>query len=68
MAFTQKKAANIPHDKMAYKGDRSKFPKDRDSVAMGEGMNQDFPTSPHKDRYRVASGYRMKAIQKAMGK
>jgi hypothetical protein len=57
-----------PSDPMTYKGDRASQEKDRDSTAGGEGMNLDFPTSPNQDRYKLASTFRVKALQKRMAK
>lgn len=62
------KAKAPPSDPTTYKGDRVNQEKDRDSVAMGEGMNTDFPTSPTHDRYKLASRFLVKALQKRMAK
>lgn len=55
-------------DPMTNKADQIAHPKDRDSVAMGEGMNNDFPTSPIQDRYKLASPFRVKAFKKGAAK
>lgn len=66
-AYKLVKEKKVEGDPMTYKGSEESRPKDRDSVAMAEGMSSDFPTSPNHDRYKLASSFRVKAIKRGMG-
>lgn len=67
-AYKLVKAAKIPTDNDTSKSQELSEQKDRASVTKAEGMNLDFPTSPTKDRYKVASPFRVKALEKGLGK
>lgn len=63
------KGAKVPSDQdKSTGGQDAVFPKDRASVTKAEGMNLDFPTSPRQDRYKLASTFRVKALEKGLGK